>query len=143
MRNKGFTLIELLVAMSVMAVLMSLALVSYQASKKAARDSKRKADLEQIRSALEIYRSDCGVYPGSLSNPLVGVSPPCPSTDVYLQEVPQDPLAPARTYYYNYNMTDNTYALCASLENGTGTVTGCGVSGSCGEADCNYKVVNP
>ena len=63
MKQKGFTLIELLVAMTVAAVLMGLALVSYQSARKSARDAKRKSDLEQIRSALEMYRSDNGKYP--------------------------------------------------------------------------------
>jgi len=60
---KGFTLVELLITMTVIGVLTSLALVSYQGSRKTARDAKRKADLEQIRSALEMYRTDNGAYP--------------------------------------------------------------------------------
>lgn len=142
--RQGFTLIELLVAMTIMAVLMGIALVSYQGARKAARDGKRKADLEQIRSALEVYRSDCRTYPlgQSLPSPLVGISPPCPSADVYLQEVPLDPLNPTKTY--SYSGLINSYILCASLENPVAgaDITGCGSCGGLGEV-CNYKVINP
>lgn len=141
----GFTLIELLVAMTILAVLMGISLVSYQGSKKAARDGKRKADLEQIRSALEIYRTDCKTYPGSISwgSPLTGKYPSgasCLTTDIYMEKIPADP--GSCNYYYS-KLTANSYVLCTSLEVGVGSsAIGCG---SCGGASCpcNYKVINP
>ncbi len=149
-RIVGFTLIELLVAMTIMAVLMGIALVSYQGARRAARDGKRKADLEQIRSALEIYRNDCAAYPLTLGTSLVGVNVPpvppeppsaCLTTDIYLQEVPTDPLSPTKKY--GYIGAVNSYVLCASLEN---PVAGADITGcvSCGVGEvCNYKVINP
>jgi len=62
-KRRGFTLIELMVVLTVIGVLMGLALVSHQGARKSARDGKRKADLEQIRSALEMYRADKEEYP--------------------------------------------------------------------------------
>lgn len=141
-KAKGFTLIEILVAMTLVAILLSLGLVSYQGSKKAARDGKRKADLEQIRSALEIYRSDCKTYPqgAALNNPLTGVEAAC-SGNTYMAYVPADPGNCA--YAYSSVATPNSYTICASLENGGAAVAGC-VAGSCGTGcTCNYKVVNP
>ena len=131
MKSKGFTLIELLVAMTVASVLMGLALVSYQGARKSARDGKRKADLEQIRSALEMCRADTGSYPTSLPG----------SCSAYLT-VPTDPLSP--TYEYRYNGSPNSYTLCAYLETG-GITTNCSGScgGNCGTVTCNYKVCNP
>lgn len=108
--KKGFTLIELLVAMTIVAVLMGLALISYQGARKIARDGKRKTDLEQIRGALEMYRADEGEYPGGLSD-LGG----------YIT-VPQDP-ATGDAYPYDSD-TASTYELCADLEiNGPDTCT--------------------
>lgn len=134
-KNEGFTLIELLVAMTIASILMGLALVSYQGARKSARDGKRKADLEQIRSALEICRADTGSYPTNIYGDISCGSPP----QIYLSGTPKDPLT--QDPYY-YKQTDaNSYTLCAYLESG-------GVSGSC-DADCgsgrtcNYKVVNP
>jgi len=100
--RKGFTLIELLVAMTIVAVLMGLALISYQGARKIARDGKRKTDLEGVRGALEMYRADNGEYPGGLSD-LGG----------YIT-VPQDP-ATGDNYPYNSD-TASTYELCADLE---------------------------
>lgn len=138
---KGFTLIELLIAMTIAAILMGLALVSYQGSKKAARDSKRKADLEQIRSAIEIYRSDCKQYPPGITSaqPLTG----CPgdTTQVtYINSVPQDP-GSCRYYYLRRSL--NSYILCASLETGNSQSDNeCG--NNCGNnCPCNYKTTNP
>ena len=136
----GFTLIELLVAMTIMAVLMGISLVSYQGAKKAARDGKRKADLEQIRSALEIYRTDCKTYPATGSvvwgQPLAGAGVCVNNT--YMEKVPADP--GSNSYYYNKGSGSNSYTLCASLETGTAVAeSGCG---SC-VGICNYKVINP
>lgn len=134
MKNKkGFTLIELLVAMTIVAVLAGISLVSYQGARRNARDGKRKTDLEQIRSAVEMCRADTGSYPvGTLSS---GDNVTC-NAQTYLT-VPSDPV-PGKQYIYTG--AANSYTLCASLENESGTVTGCG---SCGPEDCNYKVINP
>jgi len=120
-KNKGFTLMELLVVMTIMAVLMGLALVSYQGARRTARDGKRKSDLEEIRGALEMYRTDLDAYPGNLG--VLGG---------YI-DVPVDPATGAN---YFYSSSDDAYILCAILEiPGTDTCSGC--------ADCDYRTTNP
>jgi len=129
----GFTLVELLIGMTIVAVLTALSLVSYQGARKNARDGERKADLEQVRSALEICRADTGSYPlGALSS---GDDISCGGT-TYLT-IPLDPID---SFNYVYSGTASTYILCATLEVSGSTVVGCG---SCGSSDCNYKLVNP
>jgi len=64
-KNFGFTLIELLVVISVIGILASIALVSFGPAQKQARDTQRKSDLKQIRTALELYYNDYGYYPPS------------------------------------------------------------------------------
>ncbi|MBU3957078.1 hypothetical protein KKI19_02285, partial [Patescibacteria group bacterium] len=116
------------------AVLAGLALVSFQGARKTARDGKRKADLEQIRSALEMCYSDANSYPltGQISSSVT-----C-GGKTYLIPTPVDPSTSAN-YYYSSGGT--TYTLCASLEIGGGSVpSDCG---SCGSSACNYKVTNP
>ena len=130
-KRGGFTLVELLVVMTIIAILLGLGLVSYQGAHKSARDGRRKADLEEIRSALEMYRADESSYPtasgdvdSALSGPLTG----------YL-EISNDSL-PDQNYYYSGS--GSTYELCTALEiGGSDTCTG-----SCGE-DCNYQTTNP
>jgi len=140
----GFTLIELLVATGVMAVLMGISLVSYQGSKKAARDGKRKADIEQIRSALEIYRTDCKTYPTSgnftaLQGELVSATNANCSGNSYMSQVPGDPQSPTYSYAYVFS-SPNLYYLCAYLETGAAASTNC--AAGC-VATCNYETKNP
>ena len=137
----GFTLIELLVVISIIGILVSLSLVAFQATKKSARDGRRKADLEQIRSALEMCHSDTGNYPiGDITS--LGISIVC-GGDTYLAAVPQDPLDPTYSYQY-YSDDGNTYTLCAYLETGVVATACTGLcGGACGAVACNYRTCNP
>lgn len=152
--KKGFTLIELLVVISIIGVLMAISLFGMQGARESSRDARRKADLEMIRSGLEIYKSDCNKYPSNSevvkSTALEGtVTPPssCATSNIYISSVPSDPLDPSRKYYYSYSATTKTYMLCASLENTPsplGDVAGCGANcGSGTGVTCNYKVISP
>lgn len=125
-KKKGFTLIELLTVMTIIAVLAGLALVSYGGAQKSARDGKRKSDLEQIRSALEMCYADTNSYPAAIY-PNVSCG-----TETYLSGTPRDPNE--STYYYN-RPTSTSYTLCAFLE--VDPPNNCGVSGY------NYRVTSP
>jgi type II secretion system protein G len=139
--KKGFTLIELLVVISIIGILLALSIFGLMGARESARDSKRKADIELIRSGIEIYKADCNVYPTSLGTSLVGdgSTTSCSVSNTYIAEVPEDQLSPTQSYRY---WSDGiTYEICASLEDGSDTKT-CGGSSNCGTT-CNYKVVNP
>lgn len=62
-KKNGFTLIELLVVATIIVVLSAIGLVSFTNAGKSARNSKRKSDLETVRQALVLYKSDTGSYP--------------------------------------------------------------------------------
>jgi len=104
-------------------------MVSYSNINKQTRDSRRMADLEKVRVALEMYRQVNGSYPVNTST-LV--------TDNFLQSVPVDPKDP--TYIYAYVRSDAYhYTYHAYLELGSGsTGTTCGTA-----INCNYSVSNP
>lgn len=142
---KGFTLIELLVVISIIGLIMALSIFGLQGARKSSRDARRKADIEQIRSGIEIYKSDCNIYPATLlGSTLVGdgSTPTCLDTNTYISDLPQDPLQPDAIYIYAGG--DTTYSICAYLEQGSTTDTvDCGGQSSCGNHSCNYKVVNP
>ena len=137
----GFTLVELLVAMAIMAVVMAAALVAYSGTRATARDGRRKADLETIRSALELYRSDSGGYPlaAGYAVQLAG----------YISSVPKDPLDPARVYGYAPqtcgSLTCPSYTLCAAMEQVTVADAQCTAAGAnCGIGmTCSYATTNP
>lgn len=144
--KKGFTLIELLVVISIIGILVGLSVFGLQGARKASRDAVRKADLEQLRSGLGMYKADCNAYPASLnlSTPTAlkgdGSTTSCLVSNVYISATPVDPISASS---YIYNSPDGiTYSICASLEQGGTTVT-CGGSSACGGATCNYKVTNP
>lgn len=145
--KKGFTLIELLVVISIIGILLGLSVFGLQGARTSARDAKRKADLEQIRSGLEIYKADCNNYPLTAQvvggAALVGASGISGCTgNTYISQVPADILSPTRTYAYTSAGT--SYTLCAALEQApTPTMAPNPACGSCGSSSCNYRVINP
>jgi len=133
--KKSFTLIEILVVATIIALLAAGASVSYLQLNKQSRDAKRKADLEQVRGALEMYRSNStdGKYPAGNWNNLSVLT----GSPKYIQSLPADPKNP--TYIYYYNSSDGLdYTLAAQLE----TTSGCNSppgGNSCGTGNpCNY-----
>lgn len=140
--QKGFTFIELLVVVSIVGVLTAIGLANFQTINKLARDGKRKSDFEQIRAALEAFRSDNGAYPavGSINGRLK--SKPCNSTLVnsggtvtYMDPVPCDPKNTG-SYRYTYTRpTSLTYTLVVEMEIDTS-------GGTCGSGT-SYCVKQP
>lgn len=142
----GFTLIELLVVISIIGVLIALTVAGLTGSRQQARDARRKADLETIRSGLELHWADCSRYPSSLTagSPLVGVPTPAGCTGTYIASVPDDPNSSNNYYYAPLGSPPNSYTVCAALEQSPGVTppVSCVGSSQCG-ATCNYGVTNP
>ena len=88
---------ELLIVMAIIAILAGLSLFALRGTRESARDGRRLADLETIRSALEIYRADCDYYPETSLTPLTTGC--APANNVYLEAVPTDDSA-GRAYFY-------------------------------------------
>ncbi len=64
MKNKkGFTLIEILVVVFIIGLLASIIIVSVNEARKKARDSRRVADLFEVRNAVEMYFNANSHYP--------------------------------------------------------------------------------
>ena len=123
-RKRGFTLIELLVVISIIGILLAVGVTSYQRASQLSRDAKRKTDLEQLRQALETFRSENGSYPTAGQGGLNALAPD------YITVLPSDP----RDGIYQYTPTGNppvTYTICASLELVESPAT------------CNYTVTQP
>ncbi len=146
MMKKGFTLIELLVVISIIGILLGLSVFGLQGARTSSRDARRKADLETIRSGLEIFKADCDRYPATLPappNPLIGIpaySSACLAANTYISRVPNDPIPGTYAYVYTPDATGTTYTLCAALEQGTSVALSCV---TCGTKACNYLVQNP
>lgn len=66
MRNKfGFTLIELLVVVAIIGVLTAVLLVNLVGIRERGADTKKKSDLNQLKSSLRLYYNDYQAYPGA------------------------------------------------------------------------------
>ncbi|MEI8124044.1 MAG: type II secretion system protein [bacterium] len=63
--KKGFTLIELLVVIAIIGFLTTITLVAMNGPRAKSRDTAKIRTLQEIRSALQIYHSNFGYYPGS------------------------------------------------------------------------------
>lgn len=137
LRRQGFTFIEMLVVVTIIGVLAVVGVTNFKVANQKARDGRRQGDLQQIRAALELYRTDQNAYPPAL--PAVGGSL-IGGTTTYMSNRPGDPLNPTYTYYYSSVAPYATYTLCAYLELG-GTAGSCGAS--CTGATCNYIITNP
>ncbi len=126
--KKGFSLIELLVVIGIIASIVGFAAVSYSTVNRKARDTKRKGDMEQIRSALEIYRTDIGYYPNLGGGSYVDASGLSTSlVPSYIPAIPGDPQLGQAYRYKATNRSGNSYygyCLSAKLE-------GADASGSC------------
>ena len=119
--KKGFTFIEILVVVTIIGLLAGIGAVSYSQFTKSSRDARRKADVENLRAALEMYRSNSTTssYPDRI-NDLIGS---------YIDAVPTDPKGTSYTYTISPGGCNEvatictSYALSISLEVG-GTYTG-------------------
>ncbi len=124
----GFTMIELLVAATIIVVLSTIGLVSYRNASKSARDGKRKADLETIRSALVLYKTDAadGLYPDGAYSTMIGT---LVTADYLDTSNINDPKQDA-TYTYTPQNSRREFELCATLETAP-------------EGESSYCVSNP
>jgi general secretion pathway protein G len=130
-KRNGYTLIELLVVITIIVILGALSFVSYGYISGNSRNAKRKSDLEQVRSALEMYRADKGYYPnGAASYTTISSAPNTPGEilldDGYINALPADP-KDNTLYPYKIIMTDPSsghyYGYClAAYTEGIGTL---------------------
>lgn len=159
LNSAGFTLVELLIVISVIGVLAAgfITLINPSHHLKNSRDSRRKSDLKQIQAALELYRSDQGLYPAeggghTVDNCSGKFVDTCGSASiVYLQSVSKDP-STGNNYYYctgGCGSPANGYRIYSCLENANDTdpnklssLPG-GVSISCPSGSAYYYTENP
>ncbi len=118
--KRGFSLIELMAVVAIIAILAAAALTIYTNSQRKARDARRQADRETVRSALELYRADSATHdypnPAGSNNTNVkytNLSAPLLS---YVNPLPQDPRNGATYFYtYSYSAVGPTYTVCVSV----------------------------
>lgn len=137
-RRAGFTLIELMIAITIVAIISTVGIISYSKAQSLGRDAKRKQDLRSIAIALELYYQKNKTFPtgGTNCNYAGGWcrsqnnNPWIPQLDInYMSDVPKDPnsntdqpwWSPGGGYaYIGISCGGNTppyFALITTLEN--------------------------
>lgn len=133
--KKAFTLIELLVVISIIAILVAAATVSWTNAQQKARDGRRKSDLKSTQQAIELYFQENGTYPASENGQIKCNNPgdirtrnwgsnfDCGSR-TYINPLPKDPKWDNTLEYYYESVASATsanvfleYKISASLEN--------------------------
>lgn len=118
-KKKGFTLVELLIVISIVAILSAVVMSNFTLARQKGRDARRKADIQSIQSALELYRSDIGSYPVTAALASCGNSASLPGTGtysgvIYMRKIP---CGPDGTTPYTYVQSGTTYTITTTLEN--------------------------
>ena len=113
MRKKGFTLIELMVVIAIIGIVASVVTASLLTARKKGRDGRRVADMNQLKTALELYTNyNFGLYPttGQGLNQLTGATTcgnaPC------MRSIP---FPPDLSLQANYDYCDGTGATSFTL----------------------------
>ncbi|KIH76452.1 type II secretion system protein G (GspG) [Geoalkalibacter ferrihydriticus] len=81
-RSRGFTLIELIIVMTILGILATIAVPSYQRSVIKARETALAENLYQMRQAIDAHFADNARYPESLDDLI---------QKRYLRTIPVDP----------------------------------------------------
>ena len=86
--QKGYTLLELMIVVSIVGILVTLAIPTFQQSAQKAKEAALKQNLFTMRAVIDQYYADRGDYPSGLET-LVEAK--------YLREIPVDPFTKSPT----------------------------------------------
>jgi type II secretion system protein G len=128
-KRVGFTLIELLIVVAIIGILAAIISIVYVGAQEKSRDSKRKADLQSVASALTLFYNDKKAYiarGGAIDDIVVGPRNAFPVSELvqlsvqgYLSFVPSDPLHKDQTgkkceYLYYQNGPATNYKVAST-----------------------------
>lgn len=135
----GFSLIELLVSIAIIAMLVGLALPNFLGARQRARDARRKAEMLQLKNALQLYANDYSRYPADSGGPVydkikgcktAGTEDcPCSATldfaaggagcdTVYMPDFPEEF---GTSMFYYQRQSGDKFCLKVALENASDT----------------------
>lgn len=110
---KGFTLIELMVALTIIAIMASLAIYGLPTVQKKGQDTQRLAGFRELQLAIEGYRGINGRYPAagtSATNYVSGLTPG------FISKLPQD-TSQTSANGYKYAVSSDRKSYCLAVKN--------------------------
>lgn len=131
-KRSAFTLVELLIVIIIIAVLAAIAIPKFANQSQRSKETALRAELSLVRNAIELFKNDCGSYPGALDD-LAGTSAPANGKDSagnnkaitagdykgpYLNRVNVDPVSGAA---FTYSVTSPTVGKVTSSASGNDT----------------------
>lgn len=128
-KHLGFTLIELLVVVSILGILVGLIVNNLSDSRARARDSQRKSNLNQLKTALRLYYNDYQKY--SAVSPGVPGGSFTVNNTIYMKQLPAE-------FTYNY-IDDDSFTLKVTLENASDTDLAASQKSCLGAADSSLN----
>lgn len=114
--KKAFTLIEMLIVIVIIGILAAALVPRLVSVQGRARDTKRKADLSQIGSALAIYKTDNATFPAASGNVALVIANQYLSG--YLTSTPTDPVSSAGIPEIGAVATNTGYGYLSVTRNG-------------------------
>lgn len=120
----GFTMIELMIVMAIMALLTTLAVMSYTVAVKHAKEAVLREDLQVMRTAIQSYTMDKEKAPQSLDD-LV--------QNGYLRSIPVDPMTQSADTWVT-DTSQDMYSLDETDPGVDDVHSGSSETGSNGEA---------
>lgn len=161
-RFKGFTLVELMVVISIISILSAILYANFGSARSTGRDAKRQSDVQNLQTAIELYKKQNGRYPtqgcgttgstfsseSGCATYITGLAPE------FISVLPRDPhRGSAAGYSYITNTAGTTFKVMAqdTVEGEIVTTTSklrscdvgtsglCSATGVCSETNARFK----
>jgi general secretion pathway protein G len=111
-RNRAFTLVEMLLVVAIIGILAALVIPKMVGTSNTARITAAMADIKGgIKTALDRYEVENGMYPRSLQDLVTKPNDAKNWTGPYLDEIPKEPWQQPYVYVYPGRNNPNGYDL--------------------------------
>jgi Tfp pilus assembly protein PilE len=135
-KSRSFSLFEILITVLLLSALIVTSYLAIPKLIEKAYDARRKADLNKIKTNLEIYYDFAKEFPATL--PDCG-QPLFYRTQILISSFPCDPVTKLPYYYQTKSGNTQSFRLYAILANSQDvSIAKVGCLGGCG-SDCNYN----